>query len=179
MTELHLPCVHVRANAAGSTERIDLGSIICITKGVYITSTLASNQTNESKNVGIVVRYRPGKNDVARVNTRSLSTSAGTDNLAADMDNKTRKTIPIKILPFKAVPARSSFTVQSDEGNVASEIDRVNSLCEDIRRAALGNVGGEVAGFVEERPIISLAEARKNTGLVDQLGHALKRLVWG
>ena len=54
-------------------ERVDLRSVLGIQYGTYITSTLAATQMDEKRNVGFVVRYRPGKEDVVRVNTRSLN----------------------------------------------------------------------------------------------------------
>jgi hypothetical protein len=37
---------------------------------------------------------------------------------------------------------------------------------------------GHKEDWVDEGDIISLAEARKSTGLLEQLGHSLKKLVW-
>lgn len=70
-----------------SFERVDLRSVLGLQYGTYITSTLAASQTDEKRNVGFVVRYRPGKEDVVRVNTRSLNNALGEkdgDKLSAD-----------------------------------------------------------------------------------------------
>ncbi|MCJ1419814.1 hypothetical protein MMC32_006170 [Xylographa parallela] len=234
-------------------ERVELKSIVGIMKGIYITSTLAAAQTDEERNVGFVVRYRPGQKDVARINTRSLSTAVaprkeefdearrnregggraeaerdGADNeenqhdealgdlhkkmtsacnvegssaltdLAADTKSKTNpkdidKSIEFKTLAFKALPADSSFaSVNRDgsEGHDLTEKQMVKTVCEEIAKAMGGDaLGGkrvvtreglvkETRGIVEEGDIISLAEARKSTGLLEQLGHSLKKLVW-
>ncbi|KAL8806302.1 MAG: hypothetical protein Q9182_001449 [Xanthomendoza sp. 2 TL-2023] len=58
-----------------SFERVDLRSVTGIIHGTYITSTLTATQMDENRNVGLVVKYRPGKEDIARINTRSLSTA--------------------------------------------------------------------------------------------------------
>ena len=165
------------------TERVDLRNVIGIIKGAYITSSFTSAQMDEERNVGFVVRYRPGKEDVARVNTRSLNTGAigseGTDELDVSVgkESKDREGKPVKMLPFKALPARSSFVTEGQDDHFMSEKETVNSVCEEIQRAVHGDVKVN-RPLIEEKPIISLQEARKNTGYVDQLGHVLKRLVW-
>ncbi|KAL8810737.1 MAG: hypothetical protein Q9223_000077 [Gallowayella weberi] len=58
-----------------SFERVDLRSVTGIIHGTYITSTLTATQMDENRNVGLVIKYRPGKEDIARINTRSLSTA--------------------------------------------------------------------------------------------------------
>ena len=95
-----------------SFEKVDLRSITGIMKGTYITSTLAAAQTDEKRNVGFVVKYRPGKEDIKRVNTRSLSTAVtpnpgksnteqineegrrGSDDKATDSDSDDRDVEP-------------------------------------------------------------------------------------
>ena len=230
-------------------ERVDLRSIVGVMQGVYITSTLTTTQTDEGTNVGFVVRYQPGERDVARVNTRVLSTTVtsreeqgfdgarrdresggraetereGADNGTAEegeeealgnlvkrmasgnfdqsVDKKDKSTYKdkekrteLKILAFKALPAKSSFASVSRDGSeghdMNSERDKVRSVCDEIRRAVGGDaLGGkrivtseglikETTGLVEEGDIISLAEARKSTGFLEQWGHSLKKLVW-
>ncbi|MCJ1379764.1 hypothetical protein MMC17_002867 [Xylographa soralifera] len=234
-------------------ERVELKSIVGIMKGIYITSTLAAAQTDEERNVGFVVRYRPGQKDVARINTRSLSTAVaprqeefnearrnregggraeaeregaddqhGQDDEAlrdlqkrmtdacdlkgssapSDLPNDSKpkanpkdvdKSTELKTLAFKALPADSSFaSVNRDgsEGQDLTEKQTVQTVCEEIAKAIGGDaLGGkrvvtreglvrETRGIVEDGDIISLAEARKSTGLLEQLGHSLKKLVW-
>jgi hypothetical protein len=63
-----------------------------------------------------------------------------------------------------------------------SEIEQVKAICSEIERMILHGqvveVGTERKGIVENGDIISLSEARKSTGLLEQLGHSLKKLVW-
>ncbi|KAL8738794.1 MAG: hypothetical protein Q9181_000472 [Wetmoreana brouardii] len=183
-----------------SFERVDLRSVTGIIHGTYIISTLTTSQTDENKNIGLIIKYRPGKEDVARVNTRSLSTSIDT----ADPDTTQTAAIanlfdpaflpsrssignkaPLKFLAFKALPARSSLVTGTgeQESGTISERDLVNGICDDIKRAAYGNEGGGsdtglAGGFLEENEIISLKEARRSTGYLEQWGHELKKLVW-
>ena len=64
-----------------------------------------------------------------------------------------------------------------------AELDLARAVCEKIERAAKAgeSVGGAAAGdmgMIQESPIISLEEARRNTGLLERVGYELKRLVW-
>ncbi|KAL8693432.1 MAG: hypothetical protein Q9218_001742 [Villophora microphyllina] len=186
-----------------SFERVDLRSITGIMKGTYITSTLTSTQTDEERNVGLVIKYRPGKEDVERVNTRSLSASVGNDDKDPPTSaithlfdpseslrflSRSSDKAPLKLLAFKATPSKSSLTsptAQSHSESTLNERDLINSICDDIRRAAFGaddggggSDTGFSGGFVEEREIIGLKEARKSTGYLEQWGHELKKLVW-
>ena len=199
-----------------SFERVDLRSITGIIWGTYITSTLAAKQTDEQRNVGFVVKYRPSKEDVARVNTRSLSTMVNRDGEPAEEASPTIKTETqqlheeapqqskaqskanskddSKLLAFKALPSTSSLAASSSNPHhTPSECELIKNVCEEIQKAAGadGKVDGgssvgvegekqEVRGgaFVQRAEIISLAEARKSTGLLEQWGYSLKKLVW-
>lgn len=106
----------------------------------------------------------------ARVTGRKASTEAG-----------------LRLLAFKALPARSSRASVRDNHDASvttSEKDLVSSICDTIRRAAYGESSvrgsdtGLSGGFVEEKEIVSLKEARRNTGYLEQWGHELKKLVW-
>ncbi|KAI9869859.1 MAG: hypothetical protein M1830_005022, partial [Pleopsidium flavum] len=98
--------------------------------------------TDEKRNVGFIVKYRPGKEDVVRVNTRSLnnalevkdvdkfssddshaaatvtggsaSPAPPTSDLERPSNTSTATSAPTKILAFKALPARSSLARLSD-----------------------------------------------------------------
>ena len=199
-------------------ERVDIRSVVGIRKGVYVTSTLAAAQTDEERNVGFVVRYRPGDMNTARINTRSLSTAVPDPDLGGEgekegEDEEEKKqeegkeeaeeaamkketsagassqqkvdSAELKILAFKA-PLSMSVAARKNsdgsEGPELSEKEMVRIVCEEMGRV-LGSgkhvgAGEGGAGLIEEGDIISLAEARKSTGLLEQLGHSLKRLVW-
>lgn len=153
-----------------SFERVDLRSVTGIVRGTYINSTLTATQMDESRNVGLVIKYRPGKEDIARVNTRSLSTAVGAELKTDDSDPDSARTSAIanlfdpadsglplprsrgkedtqnlKFLAFKALPARSSLATagaQEADSGAVSERDLVKGICEDVRRAAYGDGGG-------------------------------------
>jgi hypothetical protein len=181
-----------------SFERVDLQHITSIKYGTYITSTLSASQSDESTNVGFVVTYTAGSNDIERVNTRSLSSlqsrheadlldgSAATpqaqpSGIVIFINNVTTSSAPTpRVVAMKALSSRS--TVADSSETRLSEIDLVKSVCSEIERMALlgkvVEVGTERKALLESGDIISLAEAKRSTGLLEQLGYSIKRLVW-
>ncbi|KAK1492767.1 hypothetical protein CTAM01_09718 [Colletotrichum tamarilloi] len=186
-----------------SFERIDLAHVVGIKFGTYIISTVSPGQTDEMKNVGFVVSYQPGKNDVTRTNTRTFSNLgiAKTKTDAAPSEQQQQKqqqqqpqsalssllgggrpkAPPVRKLAFKAPYSQSSAAVTGEEPKL-SEIQQVVSICADIERLAfLSQPGKEKPGtesIIEKGEIISLEEARQSTGLLDHISYSLKRLVW-
>jgi hypothetical protein len=178
-----------------SFERVDLQHITSIKYGTYITSTLSAAQTDKERNVGILISYNAGANDITRVNTRSLSTiSSRTDRdllggasiieqtPEAIQTSKGKPAAPVisSVLALKALPARSAVSDGNESG--LSEMEQVKGICSEIERIVLHGqvleVGAERPGLVEHGEIISLSEARRSTGLLEQLSHSLKKLVW-
>ncbi|KAK1700781.1 SacI homology domain-containing protein [Colletotrichum godetiae] len=186
-----------------SFERIDLAHVVGIKFGTYIISTVSPGQTDEMKNVGFVVSYQPGKNDVTRTNTRTFSnlgiTKTKTDAVSSEQQQQQQqqkqpqsalssllggggpKAPPVRKLAFKAPYSQSSAAVTGEEPKL-SEIQQVVSICADIERLAfLSQPGKERPGtesIIEKGDIISLEEARQSTGLLDHISYSLKRLVW-
>lgn len=172
-----------------SFERVDLKHIVSIKYGTYITSTLSSAQADEKRNVGFVVTYKAGSDDITRVNTRSMSTvqPAAGDTMdgptVSGLTSLIGRPAPTedKILAWKALPSRSAVSEGREEPRL-SEIESVKTICSDIERMVLPwkeiEADTERKNIVENSDIISLAEAKKSTGLLDQLGHSLKKLVW-
>lgn len=181
-----------------SFERVDLRHVLSIRYGTYITSTLSPAQADEERNVGFVVTYKAGSNDITRVNTRSMSTvqsrdeaeeasqvgaKAGSAAVAGLANLISRAPIPPqnRVLAWKALPSRSAVS-EGQEDSSLSEMESVKTICSEIERLVLPwletDAGPEKKSIVESGDIISLAEARKSTGLLEQLGHSLKKLVW-
>ncbi|KAH8821933.1 SacI homology domain-containing protein [Xylogone sp. PMI_703] len=187
-----------------SFERIDLRHIESLKYGTYITSTLSPAQSDGTRNVGFVITYKAGTQDVTRVNTRSISslqvpetkpaatpTTTTTDtssilglgglmNSSSSSSKSTRK-----ILALKALPSRSAVADKQAAKGI-SELENVKAICSEIERTALAGQAvipasgatRESKRLVETGDVISLAEAKKNTTLLDQLGHELKKMVW-
>lgn len=187
-----------------SFERVDLRSILGIMRGTYISSTLTAKQMDEQRNVGFIIKYKPGDGDLHRRNTRSLSSvPTAKEDPAATASPTSPSYLPsfgvlarlsgrgsapeIKLLAFKALPARSRHAnaKRAKETHTISEKELVRNICEEIEKATSAEStkperreGDKASDFVEENDIISLSEAKKSTGYLEQWGHSLKRFVW-
>ncbi|OCL04913.1 hypothetical protein AOQ84DRAFT_107100 [Glonium stellatum] len=169
-------------------ERVDLEALKAIWRGVYITSTLATRHMDEERNVGFLIRYKTdtGK-ELVRVNTRSLDSKK--DNSKKGKQKQTEDD-GVKFLAFKALPPQSSIAAGEGVDVPVSEVQMVKGVCEEIARVAnktrkITSVTESVEApdsekglVVEEKDVISLANAKKSTGYFEQLGYSLKRLVW-
>ncbi|KAF2737238.1 SacI domain-containing protein [Polyplosphaeria fusca] len=172
-------------------ERVVLDHVDAIARGVYITSTLAQRHMDADKNVGFVVRYRAEMgSELVRRNTRSLD--SGTWHEPNSQKGKTPKETG-RFLAFKALPPRTTVTAGESNEQPENEVDVVKSICDEIARvanrgkqeeSAKWNVGDQKGSdkehdlLVEKKSIISLADAKKNTGYLEQIGYSLKKLVW-
>jgi hypothetical protein len=173
-------------------ERIGLENVQGIMRGTYITSTLAQRHMDADKNVGFVVRYRTeGGGDLVRRNTRALDSGAANDE-QRKQDDKSAKPDATRFLAFKALPPSSTTT--SPSSSTDTELEVVKSVTDEISRVANKAKGtwdvkgtaqdgleydGKSKLEVEEKDIISLADARKSTGYLEQLTYQLKKSVWG
>ncbi len=202
-----------------SFERVDLAHVQKIRFGTYITSTISAAQIDEMRNVGLVIEYKPGTNDITRVNTRSLSSvsssmkhsdastnsatalpssskaTAAPNGLASFFSRQPQSTAsPPRKIALKALYSQTSQADPSFNSGAArrppgpttrlTEIQQVVVIAAEIERLAIRSQPGlaskapKEASLVEKCDIISLAEAKKNTGLLEQLGHSIKRMVW-
>ncbi|KAH5232047.1 hypothetical protein HBI62_066990 [Parastagonospora nodorum] len=174
-------------------ERIQLENVQGLMRGVYITSTLAQRHMDTDKNVGFVVRYKAeGGGDLVRRNTRALDSGAGNDE---QHQQDTKKEEAGRFLAFKALPPRSNVSSKDTPDSPDNEIEVVKSVCDEIVRVAnksgnkwnvpetaqegLDYEGQNRQLTVEEKDIISLANAKKTTGYLEQIEYSLKKLVWG
>lgn len=178
-----------------SFERVHLASLTSIKLGAYITSTVSPSQTDASRNVGFVVHYQPGKRNFMRTNTRTFSSRQDMISpKAEDSDNASGRPLsfvnifsgvskppPTKKLVFKA-PYTDSSTAGAVLNTRQTEMQQVDEICAEIERLALDvrlfKANEETPSLIERGDIISLEEAKRNTGLLEQLGHSIKRLVW-
>jgi len=165
-------------------ERIPLENVQGLMRGVYVTSTLAQRHTDTDKNVGLIIRYRADtKGELVRRNTRALDSGAASDEQRKDDAKKDQKQDTAgRFLAFKALPPRSS--VPSSPGdNPDNEGEVVKSVCDEIVRIAnemkKGGRDEDRTLKVEEKDIISLVDAKKSTGYLEQFEYSLKKLVWG
>ncbi|KAL2757954.1 hypothetical protein ACRALDRAFT_2017005 [Sodiomyces alcalophilus JCM 7366] len=203
-TALYLCRFDWNLDKVSSFERVDLAHVVGIQFGTYIISTIAPVHRDETKNVGFVVSYQPGKNDIRRINTRTVSSSllnrSGTaserksgeggkplqklpsppSGLASMLSpRRTRDAAPVRKLAFKA-PYSQSSAANSGDGPRLSEIQQVVTICADIERMAFqcqpGKEAPGTSSIIEKGDIISLEEARQRTSLLDHLSHSIKKL---
>ncbi|KAH8671265.1 SacI homology domain-containing protein [Xylariales sp. PMI_506] len=196
-----------KLDKVSSFERVDLAHIVGIKVGTYITSTMSSTQADETKNIGLVVTYEPGKNDIKRVNTRSLTSHVSSSNSSdgnkdepqsGPAQAETTQTHPAsantppqaaKKIAFKALYAHSSIndasvSTKATGAKVLTEQEQIDVIANEIERLVLASqppppaVADEPPHLIEHGDIISLAEAKRNTGLLETLGHSIKKLVW-
>ncbi|KAI0861620.1 SacI homology domain-containing protein [Xylaria cubensis] len=181
-----------------SFERVELSHVTGITVGTYITSTISPAQADEKKNVGIVVTYEPGKTDVKRTNTRSLSSLPGEQErksgggggggiLSSITGNKPaaeEKQVARKKIALKALYSHTAIS-EAQGVRRLTEIEQANVIATEIERLVLANQppppdtgDGDRKELLSREDIISLEEAKKSTGFLDQLGHTIKKLVW-
>jgi hypothetical protein len=173
-----------------SFERVDLQHITSIKCGTYITSTLSAAQVDEQRNVGFVVSYAAGAEDITRVNSNIRARSQislGRTSTASQPPSALEKLIgrpatapTTRVLALKALSTRSA--VADGHEVQMSEIEQVKAICSEIERMVLHGqvveVGTKRKSIVESGDIISLSEARKNTGLLENLAHNVKKLIW-
>ncbi|MBE3046126.1 hypothetical protein IMZ48_27030, partial [Candidatus Bathyarchaeota archaeon] len=176
-------------------ERVELAHVVGVKVGMYVTSTISSVHMDEDKNVGLVLSYQPGKEDFTRTNTRTLSSlgdkrkthrttpavGSGSGPFASFFSGRSQADRPPpREIALKVPYARSSIAKDGDEPR-QTELQLVHTMCSEIERLvgrAQGRAEDEDWGIIEEGDIISLDEAKKSTGILEQLGHSLKRMVW-
>ncbi|KAJ3484660.1 hypothetical protein NLG97_g7001 [Lecanicillium saksenae] len=179
-----------------SFERINLSNVTAIKFGTYISSTVSSAQMDELRNVGFVLSYQPGKSDIKRTNTRTMSSQQdlATPTTDASTEPSTRRQSAlasffssrpkgpmVRQFAFKATYTDSS-TAATRPGPKQTEIQQVVTICSEIERLVLDRQlrkdGEEPKSIIEKGDIISLDSAKRDTGLLEQLGHSIKKLVW-
>lgn len=194
-TALYLCRFDWNSDKVSSFERVHLSNVTHIKSGTYITSTVSASHMDELRNVGFVVSYQPGKSDFKRTNTRTFSSRGDNLKLINERDDKDasqpaslvsllsgRPKGPVTHrLAFKA-PHMDSAVAVGGNGPQQTEVQQVVTICAEIERLAqevqLYKAGEERESLIEKGDIISLEEAKRNTGLLEQLGHSLKKMVW-
>jgi hypothetical protein len=152
-----------------SFERVDLAHIQKIKFGTYITSTISPAQTDDMRNVGLVIEYQPGLTDITRVNTRSLSSMSGTpkahgsdeaakedsesapaaasSGIAGFLSRRPQSTPPPRKIALKALHSQTSAadpmarSKQDEPGAITrlTEIQQVVVISAEIERLAIQN----------------------------------------
>ena len=163
-------------------EKIDLRAIRKIHYGAYITSTFTEREMDERLNVGIAITYTPGAESVMRVNTRSLQNAIEHDGKAQQEEPSSR------IFSWLGSRSQSSSRTMAQKlilpesaGSTKPPLTAAREICEDIQSAIRGEMVPDQkddGNLIVETDIISLEEARKRVGYVEQLGHTIRKMVW-
>jgi hypothetical protein len=165
-------------------EKVDLRAITSIHYGTYITSTFTERQMDEEANVGIAIMYTPGKESVMRVNTRSLRNSVSEDTTTPKVDKDEASAGIASWLSSRQPSSRTMALklISSDTGPQTTTgkankplLESALQICEEIQRAISAD---KDVKMVEKTDIISLADARKRVGYLEQLTHSIKKFVW-
>ncbi|TKA69071.1 hypothetical protein B0A55_08137 [Friedmanniomyces simplex] len=179
------------AEKIGSFERVDLLDVREMWRGLYVTSTLGPTHTDEGRNVGFALRYATNGKAMVRRNTRSLGNEKAAEDENAGKDELEKQEMPEKsenrLLAFKALPPKSSASKYQrgggeDTEGEKSEVETVKHICDEVRRMMVAaarkekeadHLELEKVPQVEERDVVSVAEARKGTGYMESLGYSL------
>ena len=178
------------AERVDKLERIGLLDILEIWKGAYVTSTLGVKHTDESTNVGFAFRYNTRNDAVIRSNERTIGSEAATDEVTPDAGEQLQpeEGSETRLLAFKVLSVKSSGTKASGgESTEESELDILDKICNELHdtmaRAAQGQRGVdhlelEKVPEVQNYPVVSAAEARKNTKYSESIVYSIKKLIW-
>ncbi|KAK7517557.1 SacI homology domain-containing protein [Phyllosticta citriasiana] len=163
------------------------------TDRVRINTRSLANQKGESEAQAQEEKEPQSKNDgeAADVPQTEEQQRQSQQTPASEDDDPFSDDVETRFLAFKALPPKSSFATTSPSGSTndddndadpPSERELVGLICDEIVRVASRQrspARRESAGLnVEEGDVISLAEAKKSTGFLEQIGYSLKKLVW-
>ncbi len=167
----------------GGYERVDLQDIKEIWRGPYITSALTQAHLDEKKNCGFALRYGTGGRSIIRTNTRSLQNEHELANESTSKDHSgkpnTSDQDQTRLLAFKALPPSSSAASDDVKGRAGrSEVELIEHVTDQLREAIASSGGPNATPEVERRDVISVVDAKKNTGYIESLGNSFKRLIW-
>lgn len=178
-----------------SFERVSMECLRSVQWGAYITETVAPAHMDVKRNVGLVLKFEiPADGEAversmtrAMANVRDIDEEGDSGQLregdGTQVNTSTEK--KVGILAFKALPPRTS-AVRASKGEalLPSEQELVKTIVEEIVMAAARNGGDGSLGHtapltVNQHDIISVEEAKKTTGYLEQIGYSLKKMVWG
>ncbi|GAA5978009.1 hypothetical protein JCM10908_004193 [Rhodotorula pacifica] len=182
--------------------RIPNGDILTIQTGAYIISALDASGRDPIENHGLLLRYR-ASDTTERVRTYSLRTTsikkrAGLKDLelpaqasrkGSQQAEGQRESAETHFVAFKAL-RKDAVKVTSSDGS-AVEVPRqganagetakevVHAIAKRIEEECtkIGSVT-ESADFIVEKDIISVAESKAATSIVDRLSHSLYKAIW-
>ncbi|CAG8465940.1 11156_t:CDS:10 [Funneliformis mosseae] len=147
---LYICTFHYRLEKVMQFKRIGLGEITSVEKGEYILSTLYPSCVSVEDNYGFIIYYR-ASGESSRTN------SAFRSNLVGEA---------------------TKFVGGSGQKEQKTSQQAVNEVVDEIVKACYEIGNADDVDFVIERPIISLEEANKNTGIMTKVGFKVKQALW-
>jgi len=176
----------------GSFEKIDLLNITEMWRGAYVTSALGQTHLDETLNVGFALRFEIKGPEVIRTNTRSLRNEESVESVTAPEKGIESSVSPLpnsgRLLAFKALRNSVAGENTRQESVPKTEGQAIKDISDQIHNAITNAFNSQVtaetvpartqAPELEERDLISAAEAKKSTKYVESIGYALKKLVW-
>ncbi|CAG8450076.1 3262_t:CDS:10 [Ambispora gerdemannii] len=182
---LYICTFHYRLDKVMQFKRIGLGDITNLEKGEYILSTLHPSCTSPEDNYGFIVYYR-AVGESGRVNSGSIRNSDVALSANDTKQNQDEAT-EIRFTAFKAFRSNLAGEATKFYAGAGSDLLKgtneitskqvVNEVVENIV-SACRDIGNSDNLIILEKPIISLAEATKNTGIMTRVGFKVKQALW-
>ncbi|BGP53922.1 hypothetical protein JCM8202v2_001494 [Rhodotorula sphaerocarpa] len=191
-----------------SYTRIPTGNILQIRRGAYIISSLDAAGRDPDENYGLALRYRAADTTErlrtyslrttsmrqrsklkelslpAQAAARSVAAAAGT---RLGVETGVGEGEESHFVAFKAL-RRDAVKVSSSDGSMTelptrSGVTARDTVAEIVARiqeecVKVGGASPDEKDFVVEQDIISLAESRAATSIVDRLSHSLYKAIW-
>lgn len=153
------------------------------------TSDEAAQQDDENNN-----NNKADETAETAENAPSAQPSSSSSGIAGFLSRRPQtaatRRIALKALHSQTSAADPAAKIKGEEEEPGAitrltEIQQVVLIAAEIERLAIrnqprlaGKGANDESGLLDKGDIISLAEAKKNTTLLEQLGHSIKKLVW-
>lgn len=167
-------------------ERVELRDVRRLWRGAYITGVLGPSQMDPETNVGFAIEYEAPEGSVVHAKIREDDITPGRAGGSSGGFHQEKLEQGKRVLAFKALPP-SAGSVDTSPKTSMKEAELTEHVCKEIHICwteamcqirGPDHLGMEAAPIVEEKDVVSLEEAKKNAGLVESLGHSLKKFVW-
>ncbi|CAI2170688.1 3458_t:CDS:10 [Funneliformis geosporum] len=171
---LYICTFHYRLEKVMQFKRIGLGEITSVEKGEYILSTLYPSCVSIEDNYGFIIYYR-ASGESSRTNSGSIRNNNYYKN---NNDSEAKRFMAFKAFRSNLVGEATKFVGGSGQKEQKTSQQAVNEVVEEIVKACYEMGNADDVEFVIERPIISLEEANKNTGIMTKVGFKVKQALW-
>ncbi|KPV76011.1 uncharacterized protein RHOBADRAFT_26237 [Rhodotorula graminis WP1] len=157
---VHVVSYEYTLQKVSSAVRIPLGSIKGVQTGAYILSSLDAAARDPTENYGFLLRFAD-EDATEQMRTYSLRTTPTRKSSSASSSSSGGRS---NLKPLKLAAADKS---SPSSASSASPLETHFFAFKALRRDA-----------IQEKDIISVAESRASTSIVDKLTHSLARTIW-